>query len=77
VVLEIGPRLHCGMIVPLHIKFLELSGTENKALRDSKAKDVTSQDGGPAHFNLLPIPLHFLTVTGRSLLCFGEHSCFR
>jgi hypothetical protein len=36
VVLEIP-----NCIVPLQIKFQELSGTEKKALHESKAKDVT------------------------------------
>jgi hypothetical protein len=40
VVLEIGPQL------PLQIKFLELSGTEKKALHWSNAKDVTLSQYG-------------------------------
>jgi hypothetical protein len=34
-------KLALNCIVPLQIKFIELSGTEKKALHEFKAKDVT------------------------------------
>jgi hypothetical protein len=57
----IGGSLWCSKsppdcIVPLQTKLLELSGTEKKALRNSKAKDVTFQSGGDCVWNFFGAP---------------------